>query len=221
MKVLIIAAHPDDETMGAGGTIVKHIKCGDEVYLCVVTKAYSPEWSAEIIKVKREEVSKAAEILGIKRVHFLDLPTVKLDTVPQKELNELLLKKVEEIQPEIIYTTHRGDLHKDHRLVCEATMVVIRPFPGSTVRKVLCYELLSSTELGGSLAESSFIPNMYVDISETLETKLKAMAVYQSELKEYPHPRSLEAIAALAKFRGSTIGVEAAEAFMLVREIWH
>ena len=220
MKVLVIAAHPDDEVIGAGGTIANHVKRGDHVYLCVVTKAYPPEWSEEIIKVKRQEVLNVSEILGIKQVYFLDLPTVKLDTIPQKELNEHISKCVKEVQPEIVYTTPRGDVNKDHRLVFEATMEATRPIPRSPIRKVLCYELLSSTEWAGPFIENAFTPNVYVDISETLEIKLKAMSAYKTELKEYPHPRSLEAISAFAKMRGSSIGVNAAEAFMLVRELW-
>lgn len=220
MKILIIAAHPDDETVGAGGAIARHAGQGDEVYLCVATRAYPPEWSEEVIKVKREEALKASEILGIKQVYFLDFPTVKLDTVPQKDLNERILECVKEVKPEIVYTTHRGDINKDHRLVFEATMVATRPVPGTTVRKVLCYELLSSTEWAGPFIENAFLPNVYVDISDTMEVKLKAVAAYKTELKEYPHPRSLEAITALARLRGSTIGVKAAEAFTLVREAW-
>lgn len=219
MEILVVAAHPDDEVIGAGGTIARYAKDGHRVHLCIVTKAYPPEWTEEIIKVKRQEVLKASKILGISEVHFLDLPTVKLDTVPQKQLNEAISRILQLTKPEIVFTTHRGDVNKDHRLVFEATMVAVRPVTGSTIRKVLCYELLSSTEWGSPFVENAFIPNAYVNISDTLDTKLRAMAVYKTELKEYPHPRSLEAISALAAFRGSTIGVKAAEAFILVREI--
>jgi len=220
LRVLVIAPHPDDETMGVGGTIARHAALGDQVYLCVATKAYPPEWSEEIIEAKKVEVIKASEILGIKRVYFLDLPTVKLDTIPQKELNDHIARCVKEVEPQVVYTTHRGDLNKDHRLVYEATMVATRPITGTSIRKVLCYELLSSTEWGSPFGDNAFTPNVYVDISSALEAKIKAMATYKTELKEFPHSRSLEAITALAKLRGSTVGVEAAEAFTLVREIW-
>ena len=217
-KVLVIAPHPDDEVLGCGGTIAKHTSGGDEVYVCIVTKAYPPQWSEDEIKKARDEVLNVNQILGIKKTYFIDLPTVKLDTIPQKELNDLISRCVVEVQPEIIYLPHKGDINKDHGLVFDAAMVAMRPRPGAVIKKVLCYETLSETEWAAPSVENAFIPNVYVDISDTLETKLKAAAAYKTELKEFPHPRSLEAISALAKLRGSTIGVEAAEAFTLVRE---
>lgn len=220
LKILVVAPHPDDEVLGCGGTIIKHVGGGAEVYLCIVTKAYPPEWSEDEIKIRKEEVLRVNEVLGIKKTYFLDLPTVKLDTMPQKVLNDHISRCVREVEPQIVYTSHRGDVNQDHRLVFQATMVAVRPVPGGTVKKVLCYELLSSSEWAAPFVENAFIPNVYVDISEAVETKLKAMSLYKTELKEYPHPRSLEAISALAKVRGSTIGVNAAEAFMLVREMW-
>lgn len=219
MKVLVIAPHPDDEVLGCGGAIVKHVSEGDEVYLCVVTKAYPPDWPEDEIKERRDEVVRANKILGTKKTYFLDLPTVKLDTIPQKELNEAIAKVVNKLRPEIVYIPHGGDVNNDHRLVFEAAMVAIRPKPALAIKKVLCYETLSETEWAAPLAENAFMPNVYVDISGVLATKLKAMSEYKSELKEFPHPRSLEAISALAKVRGATTGVEAAEAFMLMREI--
>ena len=219
MRVLVIAPHPDDEVLGCGGTMIKHVSEGDEVYLCVVTKAYPPEWPEDEIRERRDEVLKVNNILGTKKTYFLDLPTVKLDTIPQKELNEAIAKVINKLQPEIVYIPHGGDVNSDHRLVFEAAMVAIRPRPALAIRKVLCYETLSETEWAAPLAENAFMPNLYVDISGVLATKLKAMSEYKSELKEFPHPRSLEAISALAKIRGATIGVEAAEGFMLIREI--
>lgn len=220
MIILIIAPHPDDEVLGCEGTIVKHNLSGDEVHLCIVTKAYPPEWSEDEIKERKEEVLRVNQILGIRKTHFLDFPTVKLDTVPHKELDEAITRVANEVQPEVVYIPHRGDVNKDHRLVFDAAMVAVKPKPGSAIRKVLSYEILSETEWGAPFVENAFIPNVYVDISETLEIKLKAMSEYKLELKEFPHPRSLEAISTLAKIRGSTTGVRAAKAFMLVREIW-
>ncbi|TRZ51511.1 MAG: PIG-L family deacetylase [Dehalococcoidia bacterium] len=220
MRILIIAPHPDDEVLGCGGTMVKHNLSGDEVYLCIITKTYTPEWSEDEARERRKEVLRVNQILGIKKTYFLDLPTVKLDTIPQKELNERLGQVINEVQPEVVYIPHQGDINKDHQLVFGAAMVATRPIPDSAIKKVLCYEVLSETEWGAPFVESVFTPNVYVDISGVLETKLKAMSEYKSELKEFPHPRSLEAISALAKMRGTAAGVEAAEAFMLVREIW-
>jgi LmbE family N-acetylglucosaminyl deacetylase len=219
MRVLVMAAHPDDEVIGAGGTIVRHVQRGDKVHLCVVTKAYTPDWTEEVIKEKRREVIAASKVLGIEDVTFCDLPTVMIDTLPQKELNKSISDPVDKIQPDVVYTTHRGDLHSDHRLVFEATMVAVRPKSKNSVKRVLSYELPSSTELAPPFAERAFMPNVYVDISDVLETKLKAMSIYKTELKEYPHPRSLEALRINARRRGLTIQAEAAEAFMLIREI--
>lgn len=218
-RALVIAPHPDDEVLGCGGTIARHVREGAEVYLCIVTKAYPPEWTEGDIKERREEVLTVNRILGIKKTYFLDLPAVKLDTLPQKELNEAIVQVVNEVQPEIVYIPHGGDVNRDHRLVFDAAMVAVRPKPGTPIRKVLSYETLSETEWAAPLVGNAFIPNVFVDISETLKMKLEAMSAYKKELKEFPHPRSLEAIAAVAKKRGSTAGVRAAEAFLLIREI--
>ena len=131
----------------------------------------------------------------------------------------MISQVVNEVQPEVVYIPYQGDVNKDHRLVFKAAMVTTRPKPTLAIRKILCYEVLSETERAALFVESAFIPNVGVDISGVLETKLKAISEYKSELKEYPHPRSLGAISALAKVRGAAVGVEAAEAFMLVREI--
>jgi LmbE family N-acetylglucosaminyl deacetylase len=219
MKVLVIAPHPDDEVLGCGGTIARYTSGGDEVYLCVVTRAYAPEWPEDEIPRRKQEVLKANEVLGIRKTDFLDFPTVKLDTLPQKELADSISGVITEIKPQEVYIPHRGDVNKDHRLVFEAAMVATRPKPATSIRKVLCYEVLSETDWAAPLADSAFLPNVLVDISETLGAKLKAMSEYKLELKEFPHPRSLEAITALAKMRGATIGVNAAEAFMLIREV--
>jgi len=218
--ILVIAPHPDDEVLGCGGTITKHNICNDEVSLCIVTKAYPPSWIEDEIKERKEEVLKVNQILGIRKTKFLDFPTAKLDTIPKNDLIYSINQVVNELNPEIIYIPHRGDINIDHRIVFDAALVAVRPKPGSVVRKVFTYETLSETEWAAPFIEKAFCPNLYVDISETLETKLKAMSEYKLELKEFPHPRSLEAISALASIRGATVGVKAAEAFMIVREIW-
>jgi len=216
MRVLIIAPHPDDEVLGCGGTIVKHAKNGDEVYLCIVTKGYIPDWSEEFLENRPKEIEKANKILGIKKTYFLDYPTVKLDTIPQKELNESISKVVNEIKPDILYIPHKGDLNKDHRLVFESSLVATRPVDHK-VKRILSYETLSETDWGQPI--EPFIPNVYIDVSETFVIKIEAMKAYGSELKRYPHPRSLDVIEALAKKRGSEIGVKFAEAFVLIREL--
>lgn len=219
MKILIIAPHPDDEVLGCGGTIAKYGKKGDEVHLCIVTKAYTPDWSEEFLKKREEEIAQVVKLLGIKKTYFLDFPTVRLDTIPQQELMRSILKIIETVKPNTVYVPHWGDPVVDHRLVFEAASVATRPRPGSTVKKLLSYEILSETEWGKGFKE--FIPDIYEDITLEIKVKMEAMKAYRSELKEFPHPRSLEAIETLAKKRGSEAGLKFAEAFMLIREINH
>lgn len=221
MKVLVIAPHPDDEVLGCGGTIRKYSDKGSEVFLCIVTKPYTPDWSEEYIKEKQKEIESSNEILKIKKTFFLDFPTVKLNTIPQKELNDSISKIIEEVKPEVIFMPFFGDINKDHQLVSESSMVAARPKPDSQIKKVFLYEVLSETEWTkpAQKIEEVFIPNSYEDISEFLEYKLKAMEFYKSELKEYPHPRSLEGIKILAQKRGMEVGLKYAEAFMTLREI--
>lgn len=218
MRVLVISAHPDDGVIGAGGTLIKHIKNGDKIFFCIATKPYTPDWSKEEVKKSRKEILEVCKMLRVKKTYFLDFPTVKLDTIPQKELNDKITKCVNEIRPEVVFTTHGGDLNKDHRLVFESTMVATRPMLKSPVKKVLSHETLSSTEWAQSY-EKSFLPNVYVDISDVLEAKLRVLSTFKTELRRYPHPRSLDAISLHARKRGTEIGTYAAEAFMLIREI--
>jgi len=219
MKILIIAPHPDDEVLGCGGTIKKYSEQdGHEVYVCYVTKGYEPDWSKEHLKNKAVEVASVQRILGIKKYYWFDFPAVKLDTVPQKELNDRLSEVIKEIKPDIVFTPSQGDLNSDHRLIFAATLVATRPVPGSSIKKILSYEVPSETEWGRSLG--NFIPNYYVALTtDYLQVKLEAMQAYGSEIKDFPHPRSLNVLEALAKLRGSEIGRHAAEAFMVIREV--
>lgn len=221
MKILVIAPHPDDEVLGCGGTIKKYVKGGNSVYLCIVTKAYSPDWSEDFIKNRQDEIKCAVKTLGVKKAVFLDFPTVKLDTIPQKQLNDSISKCIQEVEPEILFIPFYGDINKDHKLISEAALVSARPKPKSSIKKVFCYEVLSETEWAAppKKLEDVFIPNYYEDISEFLDYKLKAMSCYKSELKDYPHPRSPEGIKILAQKRGMEVGKKYAEAFILVREI--
>ena len=143
MKILVIVPHPDDEVLGCGATIRKYVKEGNDVYLCVVTKAYTPDWSKKFIENREKEVKCSARVLGVKKTFFLGLPTVKLDTIPQKKLNDLISECVEKIKPEILYIPFNGDINNDHRLVSESALVAARPKPGFSVKKVFFYEVLS------------------------------------------------------------------------------
>jgi LmbE family N-acetylglucosaminyl deacetylase len=214
-NILIVAPHPDDEVLGCGGTIRKYADAGASVHVCIVTKSYEPEWSVEFIRNRPSEVRRVADILGIEKVFFLDFPTVKLDTIPQKEINEGISSVVRDVKPDTLFIPHYGDLNRDHRLVHEAALVVARPALGQSITRILSYETLSETEWG----TTPFLPNTYEDIAGTLAKKLEAMKVYASEVKSFPHPRSLKAIEILAMKRGSEVCYDAAEAFMLLRSV--
>jgi LmbE family N-acetylglucosaminyl deacetylase len=218
-KILVFAPHPDDEVLGCGGTIAKNNKQKDKVYLCIVTKAHTPDWSEEFLKNRPKEIEKSNKILGIEKTYFLDFPTAKLDTISQKELNKAVLEIVQKVKPDVVYTPHLSDLSKEHRLTFEAVLVATRPIYKNPVKKILSYEALSETEWGRGFTKKAFQPDVYVDISDTFKKKIEAMKAYKSELKKYPHPRSLEVIKALAQKRGSEAGLRLAEAFVLIREI--
>lgn len=213
-KILVVAPHPDDEVLGCGGTIKKYTKEGDEVFLCVVTKAYTPDWTEKYTKDKVADIKKSNAVLGFKKTYFLGLPTVKLDTIPQKELNDKISDVIREVNPDILFIPYVGDTNQDHRLVFEACFVSARPFENK-IKKILAYETLSVAAWG----VKQFAPTTYTDITGTLKDKLKAMSCYRSELREFPHPRSLEGITILAKKRGTESGLRAAEAFVVIREI--
>jgi LmbE family N-acetylglucosaminyl deacetylase len=219
LHVLIIAAHPDDETIGAGGTIARHVAEGDKVYWCVVTQAYSPPWPEETLIEARRQVDQVRDVLGIQEVFLCGFPTVKLNTVPYIDLCSALQQVVDQVQPEIVYTTPRDDINQDHRIVYDATLVATRPLPGGSIRRLLCYEISPTARFGLPSGSTGFVPNVFVDVSQYLDKKLGAMQCYQTELCEYPHPRSLEGLRLLAEERGLSVGLKAAECFQLVREL--
>jgi LmbE family N-acetylglucosaminyl deacetylase len=219
MKILVLATHPDDEVLGCGGSIARHTASGDRVEVLVVTRGTPEKYSKEQVDLLRQELEAAHAILGVSKVHFLDFPAPKLDTVPLCELADSLGTALAAAQPEVLYLPHRGDLHSDHRAVFAAAMVAARPIGGNGARRLLCYETLSETEWAAPVIEEAFLPTVFVDISDFLEKKKQALACYRSQLKEFPHPRSLQGVEALARLRGSAVGVNAAEAFQLIREI--
>lgn len=219
MRVLIFAPHPDDEIIGVGGTIAKRAKSGDEVYVCVVTKAKPPLFSVELVEQGRRECREADARLGVKETIFLDLPAVMLETVPRYELNGKISGVIQQIKPDEVYVPHRGDMQLDHQMVVDAAMVAVRPRGNYYPKRVYAYETLSETGWNIPNTVNEFIPTVYEDISDMLAAKLDAMNVFQSQLAPFPAARSIGAIEALARFRGATVNVTAAEAFSLIREI--
>ncbi len=219
MNVLIVAPHSDDEVLGCGGVMARHAAGGDDVHVLVVTRGTPEMYPPEQEEQTRQELHAAHAILGVSSVHFLDFLAPKLDIIPGHQLADAIGRIIRSLYPSIIYLPHRGDIHSDHRAVYQATLVAARPINDCPVRKLLCYETLSETEWAAPFGDDAFIPTVFVDITDYLDQKLKAMTCYHSELKQPPHPRSLQAIEVLAKMRGATVSLPAVEAFMLVREI--
>lgn len=216
MKILVIAPHPDDEVLGCGGTIKRYTNENHEVSLCIMTKAYTPDWTKEFIKKRPIQIKKSCEILGIKKAYFMGLPTVKTDTIPQKRINKKLSEIIKKVNPDVIFLPHGGDLNIDHRICFESGLVATRPHL-TNIKKILTYETLSETEWGQSLKQ--FKPTTFINIKSTIKDKIKAMEQYNSEVKKFPHPRSIKVIESLAIKRGSESGFEYAEAFEIIREI--
>jgi N-acetylglucosamine malate deacetylase 1 len=220
-KMLVVAAHPDDETLGAGGTVARYAAAGSEVWVCIVCDGVTARH--QVKAPQRACAEEACKVLGVSRVVFCDLPDQRLDSLSLVDVIGPIQACVDELQPEIVLTHFKEDVNQDHRVVFEATMVATRPSPMQVVRTVMCYETASSTEWAAPFPGSVFAPNVFVDVAGTLDRKVAAMACYAnthvSEVKAYPHPRSLEAVELYARRQGVVVGAEAAEPFMLVRGI--
>jgi len=222
LNVLILAPHADDEILGCGGVIRRHVQEGDAVTICVLTHGArgAPElFSDEGVQSLRAEARLAASRLGVNAIVFRDFPAPQLDQFPGYRLADGIGKLIAELKTHTLYIPFHADLHVDHGVVFTAALVAARPMPGHSVRRVYCYETLSETEWAAPLAANAFLPVRYVNIEAQLADKLDAMACYASQLREFPHPRSLEAIRTLAAMRGSQCGCRAAEAFGVIREV--
>jgi LmbE family N-acetylglucosaminyl deacetylase len=218
MSTLVIAPHPDDEVLGVGGTIARFAEEGERVSVVIVTKGGPELFDPKLIERGRSEARKAHERLDVAETLFLDLPAARLDEVPHHQLNAALGRVVQEQQPARVFVPFRGDVHADHQLVFDSAMVAIRPCHGVRVSEVFAYETLSETNWHAPRGITApFVPDCFVRID--LERKLEAMAIYASQLREFPNERSLGAIEALARHRGATVGLDAAEAFMTIRRI--
>ncbi|MHB8770846.1 MAG: PIG-L deacetylase family protein [Syntrophales bacterium] len=225
-KILVVAAHPDDEVLGCGATIAKHSASGDEVHILILAEGITSRDAARDAQRRSGELSllrksahRAKEILGASSVDMEDFPDNRLDSIDRLDMVKKIEGSLRTVEPEIVYSHHAGDLNIDHRVVHDAVAVACRPLPGSSIETVLFFEVPSSTEWQLNGSSHCFCPNWFVDISQTIERKLKAMRCYRSELHPWPHPRSLRAIRHLAHWRGASIGVPCAEAFMLGRKI--
>lgn len=215
MRIVVIAPHNDDEIIGVGGTMAKLVKQGHEVIVCEVTAG---DLDDKMVQLQKREAIASHELMGVK-THFMDLPVVGLREMKTVDLNKCFQDHLIKLNPDIVFLPHKGDMHIDHRMVVEAAMVALRPVTFPHLKAIYAYETLSETEWNIPSLENAFIPTMFVDISGELEMKLEAMKCHASQLCEYPHPRSLKAMRALAMHRGSTVCKDYAEAFIVLREL--
>jgi LmbE family N-acetylglucosaminyl deacetylase len=224
--VLVVAAHPDDEVLGCGGAIARLAREGHQVFIAIlgegITSRYSRREEARpgLVFALQDQCRRSAQLLGAEEVFFFDFPDNRLDTVPLLEVIKRVEELLESLKPSIVYTHHGGDLNVDHRMVHQAALTATRPLKGRPVREVYAFEVPSSTEWAFQRFQPVFRPNVFMDISETLPLKLEALAQYNSEERAFPHPRSPEAVTALARRWGSVVGCAAAEAFEMIRAIW-
>lgn len=226
MKILVIAAHPDDEVLGCGGTIAKHADNGDEVSVLIIAEGATSRQptrdrsvSSSTLNELAKAAQKAAEILGVHSLELLQYPDNRLDSMDRLDLIKIVEDKVDTVAPDIVYVHYGGDLNIDHRRIHEAVLTACRPTPSNSVRTLLSFEVASSTEWSPTNMFPGFTPNWFVDISEQIERKRAALEAYAVEMRCWPHARSHEAVYYLNKLRGSQVGCSAAEAFVLVRHI--
>lgn len=210
----------DDEVLGCGGTIVRHVEEGDDVQVCIVAnRAYNHKYDPTLIEREKNSCKEAKKILGYQELIFLDLPDEQLDRA-QIDIITPLENIANQFKPDIVYLPHRGDLNQDHQAVSKASNVAFRPFGGNHPAVLRVFEVPSSTDQVAAEKEWPFIPNFYVNIESSLCKKLRAMTCYEKESRNFPHPRSIDGITIYAKKRGMEVGMQASEAFVVVRDVW-
>lgn len=216
---LVIAPHPDDEVLGCGGTIASLAERGIDVHVAIVTEGKPPAFAKENVEQVRREMRAAHEILGVTETHEMGLPAAALDTEPAARINRLMGELLEQVRPRTVLLPFVGDIHLDHQIAFTAAMVASRPRCGSAPQRILCYETVSETNWYAAPVTPAFVPNVFVDIAPTLDRKLRAFEAFSSQVRQPPDERSLSNLDAMARFRGASVYLEAAEAFMSIREI--
>jgi len=221
MTVLVVAAHPDDEILGLGGTLARHAAEGDAVHILIVAEGATARegGTAHDTGKLRDAAARAAQAIGAKTIDMLGLPDNQLDTLALLDVIRPIESAVRKISPTLVYTHHGSDLNLDHRIVHQAVVTACRPVPTSTIKKIYGFETLSSTEWAAPSMGPAFNPTHFVCITETLHAKKAALQCYKTEMRPFPHPRSLDVVEALAKLRGSAAGLESAEAFEVILDI--
>lgn len=219
-RIAVVAPHPDDEILGCGGTMARAAEAGAEVHVIVVTRGQPPLFEEELVQQIRTETLHAHDLIGVAGTEFLDFPAAGLDQVRRSELNHSLSSALSRIEPDLLLIPFIGDIHLDHQIVFNAALVHARPRSGAGPRCVLAYETLSETNWLAPGVTPAFIPNIFVDIGATIERKIAAFQCFHTQVKPSPDERSVEAIRALATIRGATVYRHAAEAFVLIRQIY-
>ena len=225
-RVLIVAAHPDDEVLGCGGTIARHADAGDKVHVLIVAEGATSRQHQRDRNQASDELSylaqaaqEAGAILGAQGVELLDLPDNRLDSLDRLDLIKQIELRIERHQPQVVYVHHAGDVNIDHRRLHEAVVTACRPVPGQPVKRLLSFEVASSTEWQPPDSAPAFQPNWFVDITAQWQRKREGLEAYASEMRPWPHARSIKAVEHLVRWRGAQVGVEAAEAFCLLRQL--
>ncbi|ACF14603.1 LmbE family protein [Chloroherpeton thalassium ATCC 35110] len=219
---MVIAPHADDEVLGCGATIAKHTKSGDDVVVVIATDASkgAPEiYNKKAIAEVRSEALNAHKTLGISKTHFFDFPAPALSVYPSYKIAIKFTEIFNDYKPEVIYLPHPGDIHSDHKAIYIAGLVAARPQGIHKITAVYCYETMSETEWAPIQGDNGFQPNHFIDVTDVFQTKIDAMNCFKSQIRDFPHSRSLKALDALATYRGVTVGVEKAEAFEVERQI--
>jgi LmbE family N-acetylglucosaminyl deacetylase len=220
MITLVVSTHPDDETLGCGGTLLKHKANNDEIHWLIATDIKESEgYSVPVIKKRDNEINKVGRLFGFSSINKLGFATTKVDEYSMSELITKISAVINKIKPNIIYLPFRGDVHSDHKQIFDAAYSCTKSFRYPFIKKIYMMETLSETEFSLSTKEHSFIPNIFIDISEYMDKKIELMKIYASEMGEHPFPRSERNIKALATYRGASANCEYAESFMLVKEI--
>lgn len=225
-KVLVVAAHPDDEVLGCGGTIIKHCQNGDEVHVLIMAEGItsrgnqrSVESNTKALEELHANTFRASKIMGVSSIRLALFPDNRMDSVDLLDVIKVVEEEVDSFKPDIVYTHHAGDVNIDHKLTNEAVITACRPMPGQTVKTILFFETLSSTEWQIPKINKVFLPNYFVDIEKEFKQKIKALKCYETEMRSYPHSRSYDAVKVLSYFRGFSVGKKNVEAFEIGRVI--
>lgn len=218
-RVIIFSPHPDDETLGCGGTILRHIEEGDEVHWVIFTKHEPESWSTEQILKREKEIDRVSKLYSFSSIIKFEYPAATLDQILTAPIIQRIQKLCDKLSASIIYLPFPGDAHSDHEVVYNSVIAASKSFRAPSIQKIICCEIISETNFNLHPNYNAFRPNYYVDITKYLESKIDIMSNYESEIGEHPFPRSSKAIEALATLRGSECGVEFAEAFMIMKEV--